>query len=418
MRVLFTSPSGLGHIHPMVPLARAVARRGHQVLWATPADGAGHVQRTGIPTVVAGPAGLPGPAEVRRLYPEIDTLPLVEMPDVLFGKMFGAIAAPRILTDLLPVARAWRPDLVVADAADFAGHVVAAELGIPSVTKGFGALLPERRVRAAGEEVAPLWRSRGLEPRPYGGSYDSLYLDIYPPEFDIRAAAHVPLRQLLRPVADDGHFENSSRPPLPPGSTGAPLLYVTMGTVFNNPGPIETVLAALRGLHVRVLVTVGPTGDPAMVGPQPASVRVERYVPQASLLPHCDLVVSHAGSGTVLATGAHGIPQLCLPQGADQFLNAAAVHSSGSGISLMPADCTVDTVRAAVLRLLVEPGFGAAADRVSASIASMPSPDDVAAVLETLPRKTADRAVGCRNRGALIGTTDESTANSGGEPTC
>jgi len=273
----------------------------------------------------------------------------------------------------------------VADAAEFAGHIVAAELGIPSVTKGFGALLPERRVRAAGEEVAPLWRSRGLEPRPYGGSYDHLYLDIYPPEFEAEAAAHVPHRQLLRPVADDGHVETSSLLPLPDAPTDAPLVYVTMGTVFNNPELFQVVLAALRELDVGVLVTVGPEGDPAVVGPQPERVRVKRYVAQSLVLPHCDVVVSHAGSGTVLATATHGLPQLCLPQGADQFLNAAAVESAGAGISVMPGDCNADAVRDAVARLLVEPSFRDAAGRVSVSIASMPSPDDVAAVLETFP---------------------------------
>ena len=384
MRVLFTSPSGLGHIHPMVPLAKAMAARGHEVLWATPADGVGHVERTGIAAVVAGPAGLPGPAEVRRRYPELDALPLTEMPDVMFGKIFGAAAAPQILPKLVRVALDWRPDLVVADAAEFAGHIVAAELGIPSVTKGFGALLPERRVRAAGDEVAPLWRSRGLEPRPYGGSYDHLYLDVYPPEFDPQVAAHVPHRQRLRPVADDGHVANPSARPWPDTPADAPLIYVTMGTVFNNPELFQIVLAALRELDVRVLVTVGPDGDPAVVGPQPPRVRVERYVPQALVLPRCNVVVSHAGSGTVLATAALGLPQLCLPQGADQFLNAASVESAGSGISLMPNDGNADAVRDAVARLLVEPSFRAAAGRVSRSIASMPSPDDVAAVLETM----------------------------------
>ena len=315
MRVLFTTPAGLGHIHPMVPLARAMVARGHDVLWAVPSDGVGLVERTGIRAVGAGPPELTRPAEVRRRYPELDALPPVEVPEVMFGKMFGAIAAPAMLAELVPVALEWRPELVVADAAEFAGHIVAAELGVPSVTKGFGVLLPERRVAAAGEEVASLWQSRGLEPRPYGGSYDHLYLDIYPPELQPLAATHVPRRQLLRPVADDGTLDDSSPLPLPDTLSDAPLVYVTMGTVFNSPEPLRVVLAALADLDVRALVTVGPKADPSMVGSQPAHVRVERYVPQHRVLEHCEMVVSHAGSGTVLATLTLGLPQLCLPQG-------------------------------------------------------------------------------------------------------
>ena len=386
MRVLFTSPAGLGHIHPMVPLARAVVGRGHDVLWAVPADGVAHVERAGIPTVTAGGAGLTRPAEVRRRFPELDALQPAEVPDVLFSKMFGAVATPAILDDLAPIALEWRPDLVVADAAEFAGHILAAELGVPSVTKGFGPLLPEHRVSAIEAELSSLWRARGLEPRPYGGSYDHLYLDIYPPALVLQAAAHVPRRQPLRPVADDGTLEAPAPLPVPDTPAGAPLVYVTMGTVFNDPGPLRVVLAALGGLDVRVLATVGPHGDPDVLGPQPAHVRVERYVPQTLVLPHCDLVVSHGGSGTALAALALGLPQLCLPQGADQFLNAAAISQSGAGFALAPGEAGVDTVHDAVALLLEDPSFAGAAARVGESIAAMPSPDDVAAVLETLAR--------------------------------
>lgn len=157
-----------------------------------------------------------------------------------------------------------------------------------------------------------------------------------------------------------------------------------MGTVFNDPRPLQTVLGALAGLDVRVLVTVGPQGDPGALRALAAHVRVERYVPQTLVLPHCDVVVSHAGSGTVLATLALGLPQLCLPQGADQFLNAAAVASSGARITLAPDEAGPDAIQDAVARLLAEAPFVGAANR--ASIASMPSPDEVAAVLETVPR--------------------------------
>jgi hypothetical protein len=34
MRVLFTTTPGLGHVNPMMPLARAFLDRGHDVLWA------------------------------------------------------------------------------------------------------------------------------------------------------------------------------------------------------------------------------------------------------------------------------------------------------------------------------------------------------------------------------------------------
>lgn len=384
MRALFTTPALLGHIHPTVPLARAMAARGHEVLWAVPPEGVDDVRAAGVPTASVGTPRLISPPEALARYPELRALAPAELPDRLFGKLFGAIAAPVVLADLVPVAYEWAPDLVVADAGDFAGHIVAAELGVPSVTKAFGPLLPERRVAAAGDEVAPLWRARGLEPRPYGGAYDHLYLDIFPAGLQPLDVEHVPRRQLLRPVTYAGSPEVQAPLPLPDGPDDAPLVYVTMGTVFNAPDLLDALVRDLASLDARVLVTVGPHADPDAFGSHPANVRIERYVPQSRLLPECAVVVSHGGSGTVVATLDHGLPQLCLPQGADQFLNADAVAAAGAGLVLGPGAVTPTAVRDAVAQLLRDESFAASARKVRTAIAAMPSPDEVALVLESL----------------------------------
>jgi UDP:flavonoid glycosyltransferase YjiC (YdhE family) len=382
MRVLFTTPGGLGHIHPTVPLAQAMVARGHELVWAVPARSAEHVERAGFRAAATSDAPPAGPREVIAAYPELLDHPVAERPDFMFGKLFGAIAAPAMLKGLAPLALEWRPELVVADAAELAAPIVAAELGVPCATKGFGPLLPEVRYARGAEEVAPLWRSRGLEPRPYCGMFDHLYLDIYPSGLPTTAGWRVGRRQLLRPIAYDGRPDGSV--PLPTGRADSPLVYVTMGTVFNDAGPLRAAVDAIASLDARVLVTVGPVAEPDVIGAQPDHVRVEQYVPQTALLPRCDVVVSHAGSGTVLATLANGLPQLCLPQGADQFLNASAVAAAGAGISLPPDAATADTIADAVGRLLAEPAYGVAAKEVAASIEAMPSPDEVAAVLEDL----------------------------------
>ena len=123
-----------------------------------------------------------------------------------------------------------------------------------------------------------------------------------------------------------------------------PLVYVTFGTLLSNDEALSTVVQALRDLPVRVIVTVGPAGDPASLGPQPSNVHLARYIPQEQLLPHCGAVVSHAGSGTFLATIAAGLPQLCLPQAADQFLNAAACERAAVGLMLSGLDGAIDVI--------------------------------------------------------------------------
>jgi len=204
MRVLITSPAMLGHTQPMLPLARAMADRGHDVLWALPASGVEEIERQGIRAVAAGPSFPIGPALAKQRFPELNDLLPSEQPAVMFVKLWACIAAPETLAGLAPLALEWRPDLVIADAAELAGHIVAAELGVPSVTKGFGPLLPEERVAAAGREVASLWRARGLEPRPYGGAYETMYLDSYPPLLPSAPRGHIAKVQMLRPDRDAG----------------------------------------------------------------------------------------------------------------------------------------------------------------------------------------------------------------------
>lgn len=83
-------------------------------------------------------------------------------------------------------------------------------------------------------------------------------------------------------------------------------------------------------------MTVGPDGDPDAFGSLPDHIIVTRYVPQTVLLPRCALVVSHAGSGTFLATLDHGLPQLCPPQAADQFGNPASAQPPGPAYACYP----------------------------------------------------------------------------------
>jgi UDP:flavonoid glycosyltransferase YjiC (YdhE family) len=380
MRVLFTSTSGWGHVHPMVPLALAFLDRGDDVLWATGDEACGRLEREGIRTSVAGLDDAAATARFFEEYPEVQSVPPPERSDFMFPRLFGIVRAPVMSVDLLPVAREWSPELVVSEAGEFAGPIAAAVLGVPGVTLGFGALLPEPRVAAAGQAVAPLWAAQGLEPRPYGGTYDNLYLDIYPSSMQPTDRPHLAATQPLRP----GAFASGEDEMLPDWVTAPssdPLVYVTFGTVFSNDEALATVVGAIGRLPVRVVVTVGPRGDPASLGSQPDNVHVARYIPQTQLLEHCAVVVSHSGSGTLLASLAAELPQLCIPQGADQFFNAGACAQAGAGIALAPGGITSEAVTDAVGLLLADPSYRDAATRISREIMEMPSPGAVAELL-------------------------------------
>ncbi len=380
MRVLFTATPGWGHIHPMVPLARAFVERGDEVLWATARDAALRLDAAGFRTKIAGVSEREAFAKVSH-DPEILALAPEDRPQRMGPKLFATVRAPIMLAELMPIAQSWAPDLLVCDQLELAGPMVAAQVGVANVTHSFGPLLPPERLAAMSEIVAPLWGSLGLEPSPFAGTYDHSYLDIYPPSLQSDERSHVASSHLLRPVA----FATGADEMLPAwvSAEGPPLVYITFGTVFSDPTILTSLVTNVSALDVRVVATVGPHIDPQSLGVQTPNVHVAQYIPQRQLLPHCAAVVSHGGSGTFLASLAAGVPQLCLPQGADQFINAAACARAGVGLSLSPDQATPSQVVAAVSRLLAESTFKESAQSIGIEIDSMPTPEQVAAHLHS-----------------------------------
>lgn len=376
VKVLLTASPGRGHIHPMVPLAHALLDRGDEVLWVTGADECARLERDGFRAAPAGLGEREAMAELMRRFPEIHDMPPSETADFMFPRLFGTVRPETMIADLMPIARAWSPTLVVSEQAELAGPIAAASLGVPNVCHAFGSLLPAPRIEAASERVAPLWIEHDLEPRSFGGCYEHLYLNIYPASLQVSDGAHIPTIQDLRP----GNSATSGDEHLPDwvtATSATALVYVTFGTVFSNDAALSAIIEALRELPVSVVVTVGPHGDPSALGAQPENIHVAKYIPQDQLLPHCAAVISHAGSGTFLAALGAGLPQLCVPQAADQFMNSGACARSGTGLALQPAEVSVAGVRSAVDRLLNEASFRTAAEQVSREIASMPSSHDV-----------------------------------------
>jgi MGT family glycosyltransferase len=187
----------------------------------------------------------------------------------------------------------------------------------------------------------------------------------------------------VQPAVADGHGWATDR-------AVRPLVYVTLGTVSNHAtGVFRTILDGLAPLPVDVLVTVGPHGDPAALAPTPPNVRVERFVPQEEVLPRCSVVVTHCGAGSALGALAHGRPLLAVPQGADQFANAARVVAVGAGVRLLPADVSSEGVYAALQRLLGDDRYTAAARRLRDEIAAMPAPSEGVAALARLVDRQA-----------------------------
>jgi UDP-N-acetylglucosamine transferase subunit ALG13 len=375
----------------MVPLAQALRDIG-EVLWAVSPEFIPVLEQAGFAAEPAGIAfgnGPPGNGPPGNGPPPFDPAELMALPErerstLIFSRVFGGALVPPMLADLQGVVERFKPTLIVHEAAELAAPIAGAAAGIATVTHSLGPIMPAERIAALGGLVEGLWEEVGLEPRPYAGCYEHLYLDICPPSLQRGEMGHVPSVLHMRPVPFSGAGEGL--PDWPDSSSRYPLVYVTFGTTLAaRAAPLDTIVQALRELPVRLLITLGSQGDPASLGPQPGNVHVARFIPQTDVLPQCAAVVSHAGAGTMLAALANGLPQVCVPLAADQFDNAEICARAGAAIVLTGEQVSVETVREAALALLSDGPPRAAAEKLAAEIAAMPSPAETArAMLELL----------------------------------
>lgn len=374
MRFLFSTTPGEGHIRPLLPLAGALRARGHEVAFATHESFQAQLAAEGYPAFAAGASHAEARAHLDPYREQIAALPPLERRRHIYPRLFAQGHAPPKLRGLLSIVREWRPHAIVRESSDLAAPVAAAALGLPSVNHSFGVMVPLAALEAAGEALLPLWEQVGEQPLPYAGAFAGLYVDMSPPSF----AWEQPLGESVRLSPAPAP---AGAPPAWLADLGRPLVYVTLGTVFNDPAVLRQLIAGLDGVPA-ALVTTGRSVDPASLGAVPAHVRVESFVPQDRVLPACAVAVAHGGSGSTLGALAHGVPLVLVPQGADQFENAVRAEAAGAAVVVAPEDLSAETVRDALRRVLGDPAFAEAARRVQTEIEAMPRADEVARRVE------------------------------------
>lgn len=176
-----------------------------------------------------------------------------------------------------------------------------------------------------------------------------------------------------------------------------PLVLVGMSSTYmDHADALQRVTTALGELPVRGVVTTGPA-IPIETIQAPENVTVVERAPHSEVLRHASAVVTHAGHGTVLKALAAGVPVVAMPLGRDQLDNAARVAHHGAGLRLKPS-AKPDAIAQAVRRLLAEPSFGAAAERMAAAIAVETAEDQAAAELEALASLDSAAADELRDR--------------------
>jgi UDP:flavonoid glycosyltransferase YjiC (YdhE family) len=110
------------------------------------------------------------------------------------------------------------------------------------------------------------------------------------------------------------------------------------------------------------------------------------FLPQPTILPHADLVITHGGNNTVTESIHFGRPMIVLPLFWDQYDNAQRVAECGFGVRLSTYEFEDGQLHEAIGRLLAEenPRLREASKRLRAS----PGTVKAAELIQELARKS------------------------------
>jgi MGT family glycosyltransferase len=382
-RFLFVVPPLTGHVVPTVSVARALAARGHQVAWVC------------------------HPRRVRPLLPDdAEILALDDhLSDDVWARMIDRSRSVRGLDSLrflweevlVPLARgmargvadavaSWRPDAMVVDQQAIAGALAARRAGVPWATlctTSAGIVDPladlPKVKQWVGDQLATLEAEADLEP---SGSPDT-------------SPHRVVVFSTQALVGEDhawpSHFrfvgpsivDRPDPTPFPWEQLAAvPRVFVSLGTVSAQAGGpfYATVVEALRGVDAQIVLAA----PPELVPDPPPTFLVRSRVPQLALLPRVNAVVCHAGHNTVCESLANGLPLVVAPIRDDQPVVAQQVARAGAGVRVRYGRLSPAALREAVLKVLHDPSYRAAARRVGDSFAAAGGARAAAAALEEL----------------------------------
>lgn len=376
-----------GHVNPTLGLTRELVARGHRVTYVVDHRYTEIVERAGARVVGytsrRGAFGkVPDPSAARLAAEGYELL--VETMDTVCPLAVAALAS-----DV--------PDLVLYDFESFAAaRMTARILGCTTTvqlspshasneTFSMRAQLfdsEDPSMRQGGAALMRFTRDHGLAPDELGrflAEWDDRNLAFLPREFQIEGASFDERFAFVGPsVAEDG----ATVPWAPPGD-GRRLALVSLGTESNRQRDFfRACLDAFDGDDWQVVMTLGRGSDLAGLGPVPPHVEVHEWLPHPVVLPHADLLVCHAGMGSVMEALYFGTPVIAVPQTFELALTARRLDDLKLGRWIDRDQLTSRTLAAAVTEIVTDPATPERMARMRAHVRGAGGADRAADLLE------------------------------------
>ncbi len=387
----------------MIALGKALRERGHEVTlqtwqrWQRQVEGEG-LQFAAAPEYTVFPSGGPN-GEPLDFYEAVvhateDTLPLVRelRPDAVVADILTL--APALAAELNDVPRATLiPHVFPENEPDAPIYSLGARRPRTALGRAIWrhAQGPIRHGVERGRIELNETRARvGLGPLSYGhgGTSHELALVATFPQLEYPRAwpewAHVVGPLMWEPPAEDVE--------LPPGDD--PLVLIAPSTAQDpDHRLLHAALCGLADAPVRVLATWNRR-LPSKPLPAPENARVVEWVSYASTMPKCDVVVCHAGHGTLARALTSGCAVVACPHIGDMNENAARLDWAGAGVRLPWRFVKPRTLRLAVEKALSDPAIKARAGELAAWTGVNDPGAAAAARVELLAQRPANAIAG------------------------
>lgn len=420
-RFLIGTMPFVGHVTPLLPIARALVERGHEVRWYAGGRYRPKVEATGarFMPMTAAPDFDDGRLEAR--FPE--RAPRGQLAKLKFDlEHVFADSAVGQFKDYQAILREFPADVLLSDAGFLGARWVHEKGGPPWAT------LNPLPVTLSSRDTAPF--GLGIPPSSSGPGRlrnrllrtlftrvlfrDTIrYVDrlrvglgLHPTGEFVMDAALSPYLYLQGTVAGfeyprgdlapQVHFIGSTPPSRPADfsppdwwpelRSGRRVVHVTQGTVATEASHLlAPTIRALAGEDVLVVATTG--GKPVEslgLRSLPANARVETFIPHAHLLPHVDVMVTNGGYNGVQVALANGVPLVAAGTSEDKPEVCQRVAWAGVGINLKTARPREQQLRRAVRTVLTTRRYRERAQAMQAEFARHDAPAGAVVLLEQL----------------------------------
>jgi UDP:flavonoid glycosyltransferase YjiC (YdhE family) len=421
LTILFMPESAYGPTNNCAGIGDVLRRRGHRVVFAAEASWKGRLERLGFTEdlVDLAPPGDAAGQDAGQAWKDFirDTAPEFRKPAI---EQLGTVIRP-IWEELIGGARYCqqqlteiigrsRPDVIVEDnVVSFPALVTAGvpfvrivscnpleipDPALPPVFSGYPAADPSgwQAFRTEYDRVhRPVWADfndwvtgQGAPPLP-GLQFiheGAVNLYVYPELADYRRS------RALGPTWHrlDSSVRQTDEPYELPSALGGsgPLIYFSLGSLGSaDVALMRRVIGCLAATPYRYIVSTGPLHEEIDLA---ANMTGAEFVPQTSVLPLCDLVITHGGNNTVTECLHFGKPMVVLPLFWDQYDNAQRMDELGLGARLDTYRFTDAEMHGALDRLLTD---GALAARLAAASATIRQRDGLRRAADLIERAAA-----------------------------